>query len=463
MDLDDEAPIGGGRVRVSGRQPAAGSLRGGGAGNGTPPGVSFPSALRRRRASFDGDSFMTATTVDMGLLPRRGQATPPSRAQSSAGDSELGDDEDETMSEVRPVSNLRLDGRPRMRCKRKRDCALTGVCDKLGSMQLSDEGTIRGRSTDSLGARTRSKSILKKTHSGSRVRFARHGRAMKDYVMFDEGNIKEVQTCLASLSDSSPVVAPTPATPRAVVLFQQAEESGGESGAVPRTAAPAATIATAAGAAAAAAILSAGGLIHQAQAEAARAAPNYFSEPSGGEQSQPAKRGPNWARKRRSMARQQEVEEGKSFKHILRQVITEEEDVGRGVSPPARTGSMDLGRPTSPTSDVSGGFGVGGSPLQCASPPQLQPGAAFGTFQPTGGTPPVPGGVGFKFAAPPDQGGAMSSLQPAGFPYPVGPMGPMAPGPTYGATGFKFTDPSAPQNFVFGSGLSPFTNFGEDG
>eukprot|EP00662_Eupelagonemidae_sp_cell21_P018471 gene18471-17045_t len=53
--------------------------------------------------------------------------------------------------------------------------------------------------------------------------------------MFDEANIKEVQTCLASLSsdavaaDDDPHAATAPGTPRSVVLFQQqAEESAGE-------------------------------------------------------------------------------------------------------------------------------------------------------------------------------------------------------------------------------------------
>eukprot|EP00756_Hemistasia_phaeocysticola_P022682 Hpha_TRINITY_DN15848_c4_g21::TRINITY_DN15848_c4_g21_i1::g.189056::m.189056 len=504
MDVDEEVPAGGARVRVTGRQP---SLRGHGQPvAGTPPGVPFPSALRRRRASLDGDSLMAATHVDTEhvlAVPRRGQATPPSRAQSSAGDSELGDDEDEAMVEVRATSTLRPEGRPRMRCKRKRDCALTGVCDKFGSMQLGDDAAVRGRSSDTMGGRTRSKSILKKTHSGSRVRFARHGRATKDFVMFDEANIKEVQTCLQSLSGSEPSPVVAPATPRAVVLFQQAEESGGESGgtrnAGATVATPSPTVATAAGAAAAAAVVSAGGAaMVQAQADAAldavRAASNYWSvehpggPPSGGEQTQPAKRGPNWARNRNRTIRQQEIEEGKSFKHILRQVIPEEEEQqgGRGISPPARTGSTDLGQvgsrntPQSPTSDVSGGFV--GSPLQCASPSRVPPGApAFGSFQGSFQTPgsgsfqtsgpgsfqtpvpgsfqaPAPGAVGFKFAAPsPDQSGSPSCIQPGAFQQKVT-AGQHA---TFtGAAGFKFTAPPQHQtDFTFGSGLPPFTSF----
>eukprot|EP01062_Namystynia_karyoxenos_P050468 TRINITY_DN3926_c2_g1_i1.p1 TRINITY_DN3926_c2_g1~~TRINITY_DN3926_c2_g1_i1.p1 ORF type:complete len:554 (+),score=116.43 TRINITY_DN3926_c2_g1_i1:240-1664(+) len=320
--------------------------------------------LRPRRASFDGDVAMApGGDVDLPAAPHQRRRTPPSRASTSAGDSEHGeaDDEDERMA---------LGGRtrPAMRCKRKRDCALTGVCDKFGGLQISDAGSqsaqqARGRlvarGASPSGMARRSKSILKKTHSGSRVRFARQGRATKDFVMFDEANIKEVQTCLAILSDVGPAnEAPSsgiPGTPRSVVLFQQdQEDSAGDDGPEAPFASP-----------------------RPALRPTANAAPppprvdwgtsdkmDSTGERSGGEHSQPAKRGPNFYKQRRGQARMQEIEEGKSFRQILRQKYAMEEDEG-GRSP---TCHFAMGRPTGQQGPQRGFSPTPAKPSQEGSP-----------------------------------------------------------------------------------------------
>ena len=91
--------------------------------------------------------------------------------------------------------------------KRKRQAALYNVCEKLTGMTVRDS---RGRDTTN----RRSKSILKKTHIGCRVRFERKG-TLQELVMFDEHNIHELQLCL------HPSPGQVPTTPRSVLLIQQ--------------------------------------------------------------------------------------------------------------------------------------------------------------------------------------------------------------------------------------------------
>eukprot|EP01061_Rhynchopus_euleeides_P006802 TRINITY_DN15821_c0_g1_i1.p1 TRINITY_DN15821_c0_g1~~TRINITY_DN15821_c0_g1_i1.p1 ORF type:complete len:324 (+),score=79.27 TRINITY_DN15821_c0_g1_i1:277-1248(+) len=99
------------------------------------------------------------------------------------------------------------------RTKRKRDSALSSVCEKLTGLNLEGD---RGRNATSL-SQSRSKSILKKSQSGTKVRFSRKS-TLTDFVMFDEANIHEVQTCL------HPRDGAVPKTPRSVVLLQESPE-----------------------------------------------------------------------------------------------------------------------------------------------------------------------------------------------------------------------------------------------
>eukprot|EP01063_Lacrimia_lanifica_P034999 TRINITY_DN6582_c0_g1_i3.p1 TRINITY_DN6582_c0_g1~~TRINITY_DN6582_c0_g1_i3.p1 ORF type:complete len:327 (+),score=73.62 TRINITY_DN6582_c0_g1_i3:105-1085(+) len=111
--------------------------------------------------------------------------------------------------------------------KRKRDHALNTVCDRMGSMQLSD-GRQGGRTDEARPAYIRSKSILKKT--ATRVRFAR-SRTSADFVMFDETNIKEVQTCLHPCDEGGhgSDVDMDRSTPRSVMLLQDGNNSDDQS------------------------------------------------------------------------------------------------------------------------------------------------------------------------------------------------------------------------------------------
>eukprot|EP01062_Namystynia_karyoxenos_P073656 TRINITY_DN70472_c0_g1_i1.p1 TRINITY_DN70472_c0_g1~~TRINITY_DN70472_c0_g1_i1.p1 ORF type:complete len:498 (+),score=130.34 TRINITY_DN70472_c0_g1_i1:74-1567(+) len=300
---------------------------------------------RRGSVASDGDHSMAGEGD--GQAPRRGRATPPSRRTStSGGNSEPGDEagggyrgcDDEHMGEGRAPS------RGRMRCKRKRDCALTGVCDKFGGMQIHCpyDAAHQPREGSPLKPR-RSKSILKKPHIGARVRFARQGRATKDIVMFDEANIKEVQTCLATLSEAGPDrgESKAPGTPRSVVFFQQAEESGGEGGGAPRGD-PAAC----------------GEDASPTQGQRQRCGPpprsavwhdpdrmDSTGERSCGEGDQQAKRGPNFYKMRQRRVRLQEIEEGKSFKQILRQKFASD-DPEEQRSPTSSEFRFAMGRPT---------------------------------------------------------------------------------------------------------------------
>eukprot|EP01065_Artemidia_motanka_P018606 TRINITY_DN2192_c1_g1_i1.p1 TRINITY_DN2192_c1_g1~~TRINITY_DN2192_c1_g1_i1.p1 ORF type:complete len:520 (+),score=84.62 TRINITY_DN2192_c1_g1_i1:86-1645(+) len=451
----------------------------------------LPSALRRRRASFDGDATMVAESGTPTAALRRGRATPPSRASTqSAGNSEIGDDEDDTMAEHR---SMQRSERPRMRCKRKRDCALTSVVDRFGSMQLHAAdgaplaaGQTRGRSgcrTVSPSGTLRSKSILKKTHSGSRVRFARQGRAMKDFVMFDEANIKEVQTCLASLSDSKPaptissvpLLPPVPGTPRAVLLFQQAEESGGEGGAVqsavpvrdpggddaaatswspppPQKVSPSTPIQ----------LVSSSGSSPVspscAQAEAGDQSWMHVDasagERSGGEQAKPAKRGPNFYKTRQRRVRQQEIEEGISFKRLLGQQSALDDDDGQGPRSPISSDFVfSIGR-----SIQSGrGFSPPGRGVMCVRAGQQQQQQPVIESADVPKTPPAetaqpnvhtqaspPRAVGDGWSAPP----AAQVAQPFRFAEPAAARVPVTL-PAQSA-GFQFPEATGPpQNFSF--------------
>ena len=115
--------------------------------------------------------------------------------------------------------------------KRRRESALTMICSSIGSITLtgSSSENIRGREAtrgNSPAAITRSKSILKKTQVGSKVRFARC--ASSDPVMFDEANIMEVQTCLHPKSDDLGNTVP-PTTPRSVVVLEEVDDHHADS------------------------------------------------------------------------------------------------------------------------------------------------------------------------------------------------------------------------------------------
>ncbi|KAJ9446215.1 hypothetical protein DIPPA_06006 [Diplonema papillatum] len=200
-----------------------------------------------------------------------------------------------------------------VRRKRKRESALTTVCKNFEYMSVNNTPSTgsRGRCTVRAPSpcpnQTRSKSILKKTHSGSKVRFAR--AMFNDFVMFDEANIKEVQTCLhpnqgqAVPPDSQHAVF---YGKRPVVLFQEAEATDSDN-TNSQTMECVATHSSPPH----------GGFSDDEEADA-------HMEDGHDANARSAKRGPNFY----VGVRQQEIEEGKRFRELLdsKNIYEDDED-----------------------------------------------------------------------------------------------------------------------------------------